>query len=103
MRLCAMDDDSSSTPAPRPVPFLPGAEPDGISGGGPDDAMTALYRAHALGLIRLAYVMLGDKAAAEDVVQDAFFGLYQRWDRFFFFMIRRPPRSTLFPYTTLFR
>src|SRR6266542_6997076 len=27
----------------------------------------------------------------------AFFGL------FFFLMIRRPPRSTLFPYTTLFR
>src|SRR5437867_7316660 len=23
--------------------------------------------------------------------------------KFFFFMIRRPPRSTLFPYTTLFR
>src|SRR5207248_8188079 len=23
--------------------------------------------------------------------------------RFFFFMLRRPPRSTLFPYTTLFR
>src|SRR2546425_9409300 len=26
-----------------------------------------------------------------------------RADRFFFLMIRRPPRSTLFPYTTLFR
>src|SRR3712207_8357912 len=26
-----------------------------------------------------------------------------RFDRFFFLMIRRPPRSTLFPYTTLFR
>src|SRR2546427_4362946 len=25
------------------------------------------------------------------------------WRRFFFLMIRRPPRSTLFPYTTLFR
>src|SRR6266571_3291210 len=25
------------------------------------------------------------------------------WDCFFFLMIRRPPRSTLFPYTTLFR
>src|SRR5438067_6295832 len=25
------------------------------------------------------------------------------FDIFFFFMIRRPPRSTLFPYTTLFR
>src|SRR6266496_6137135 len=26
-----------------------------------------------------------------------------RVSRFFFLMIRRPPRSTLFPYTTLFR
>src|SRR3712207_8103035 len=26
-----------------------------------------------------------------------------RWQIFFFLMIRRPPRSTLFPYTTLFR
>src|SRR2546430_13251351 len=26
-----------------------------------------------------------------------------RLNRFFFLMIRRPPRSTLFPYTTLFR
>src|SRR2546426_10414539 len=25
------------------------------------------------------------------------------WSAFFFLMIRRPPRSTLFPYTTLFR
>src|SRR5438270_10307071 len=25
------------------------------------------------------------------------------WPYFFFLMIRRPPRSTLFPYTTLFR
>src|SRR2546430_13473845 len=25
------------------------------------------------------------------------------WNFFFFLMIRRPPRSTLFPYTTLFR
>src|SRR5438445_12801651 len=32
-----------------------------------------------------------------------FFMCY-RWSFFFFFlMIRRPPRSTLFPYTTLFR
>ena len=41
--------------------------------------MTALYQAHALGLIRLAVVMLGDRAAAEDVVQEAFCGLYRRW------------------------
>jgi RNA polymerase sigma-70 factor (sigma-E family) len=39
-----------------------------------------LYAAHALGLVRLAVVMLGDQQAAEDVVQDAFLGLYRRWD-----------------------
>jgi RNA polymerase sigma-70 factor (sigma-E family) len=41
--------------------------------------VTALYEAHALGLVRLAVVMLGDRAAAEDVVQEAFCGLYRRW------------------------
>jgi RNA polymerase sigma-70 factor (sigma-E family) len=45
----------------------------------PADAVTELYRAHALGLIRLAVVMLGDRPAAEDAVQDAFCGLYRRW------------------------
>ena len=39
--------------------------------------VTELYRAHALSLARLALVMLGDKAAAEDVAQDAFLGLYR--------------------------
>src|SRR2546430_13685445 len=30
-------------------------------------------------------------------------GSVRSWCCFFFLMIRRPPRSTLFPYTTLFR
>jgi RNA polymerase sigma-70 factor (sigma-E family) len=42
-------------------------------------AVTALYQAHALGLVRLAHVMLGDRSSAEDIVQDAFCGLYRRW------------------------
>src|SRR3712207_7257495 len=29
--------------------------------------------------------------------------MYSLFTSFFFLMIRRPPRSTLFPYTTLFR
>src|ERR1051325_11882133 len=33
----------------------------------------------------------------------AFTGSVSRFYFFFFLMIRRPPRSTLFPYTTLFR
>ena len=41
--------------------------------------VTALYQAHALGLVRLAVLMVGDQQAAEDVVQDAFLGLYRRW------------------------
>jgi RNA polymerase sigma-70 factor (sigma-E family) len=44
-------------------------------------ALSSLYRAHALNLTRLAHVMLGDRAAAEDVVQDAFLGLYQNWHK----------------------
>ena len=48
---------------------------------GADEGVTALYAAHAVGLIRLGFVMLGDRGAAEDVVQDAFVGLYRNWDR----------------------
>jgi RNA polymerase sigma-70 factor (sigma-E family) len=48
-------------------------------GAGAAAAVTGLYQSHAVGLIRLAVVMLGDRPAAEDVVQDAFAGLYRRW------------------------
>jgi RNA polymerase sigma-70 factor (sigma-E family) len=43
--------------------------------------VTALYQAHALSLARLALLVLGDSAAAQDVVQDAFLGLYRRWGK----------------------
>jgi RNA polymerase sigma-70 factor (sigma-E family) len=43
--------------------------------------VTELYQATALGMIRLAYVILGDRPAAEDVVQEAFCNLFRRWDR----------------------
>jgi RNA polymerase sigma-70 factor (sigma-E family) len=42
-------------------------------------AVTALYQAHAVSMIRIALLMLGDRSAAEDVVQDAFLGLFRRW------------------------
>ena len=56
------------------VPVPPGAAAD------PADQVTALYQAHALGLLRLAVIMLGERQAAEDVVQDAFLGVFRRWD-----------------------
>ena len=71
----------TSTPAlpGRPI-FRPPPSP--ANGAGPVDratAVTALYQVHALGLVRLAHVMLGDRASAEDIVQEAFCGLYRRW------------------------
>ena len=41
--------------------------------------VSALYQAHALALVKLAVLMTGDQSTAEDVVQDAFLGLYRRW------------------------
>jgi RNA polymerase sigma factor (sigma-70 family) len=48
----------------------------------PDDAGAAvseLYRQHWVGLIRLAVLVMEDRQAAEDVVQEAFAELYRHW------------------------
>src|SRR5206468_12198781 len=37
------------------------------------------------------------------IFDDFLLGIYVSYTFFFFFTLRRPPRSTLFPYTTLFR
>ena len=49
------------------------------TGGDATVAVTDLFREHHLELVRLALVMLGDLAAAEDVVQDAFERLHRGW------------------------
>ena len=41
----------------------------------PDEFVASLYRSHAVALVRLALMLLGDQPSAEDVVQDAFLGL----------------------------
>jgi len=43
--------------------------------------LTDLFRDHHLELVRLALVMVGDLATAEDVVQDVFERLHRRWHR----------------------
>jgi RNA polymerase sigma-70 factor (sigma-E family) len=43
----------------------------------PGELVAGLYRAHALALVRVALLLVGDKPTAEDVVQDSFIGLYQ--------------------------
>jgi RNA polymerase sigma-70 factor (sigma-E family) len=51
---------------------------DAADGG---EAVRDLFRDHHLELVRLAAMMLGDVAAAEDVVQDAFERLHRHWRR----------------------
>jgi RNA polymerase sigma-70 factor (sigma-E family) len=71
---CDDRDGAGALRCPRPVRARSDA-------GDARAAVGALYAASALGLIRLAYIMLGDLPGAEDVVQEAFCGLYRRWDR----------------------
>jgi RNA polymerase sigma-70 factor (sigma-E family) len=44
-------------------------------------AITDLFDAHYTRMLRVAVVLLADRAAAEDVVQDAFLALYSAWPR----------------------
>lgn len=53
---------------------LGGAERGDVAG-----AVADLFRGYHLDLVRLALVMTGDLATAEDVVQDAFERLHRRW------------------------
>jgi RNA polymerase sigma-70 factor (sigma-E family) len=46
-----------------------------------DSAFAALYQDEYLGLVRLAYLILGCREQAEEVVQDAFVRLHGRWAR----------------------
>jgi RNA polymerase sigma-70 factor (sigma-E family) len=45
----------------------------------PDVAITELYHAHWHRLVRLAWLLLRNQQAAEDVVQDAFVATHRRW------------------------
>lgn len=53
-----------------------------------DDVVASLFRAHGLSLIRLAVLLVGDQATAEDVVQDAFLGFHRALPR-----LREPDKA----------
>lgn len=63
---------------------VPGVPP----GRNADDFVSDLYRSHALALIRTALLLVGERAVAEDVVQEAFLGLYRALPR-----LRDPGRA----------
>src|SRR5580700_2305651 len=46
-----------------------------------DDIAERLFRDHGLAMLRVALLLVGDRASAEDVVQDAFIGLHRALPR----------------------
>ncbi len=44
-----------------------------------DQAMTTLYQTHYRPLVRLAALLVGDLATAEEIVQDSFAAVHERW------------------------
>lgn len=46
-----------------------------------DSAIAGLYAAHWRHLVRVAYLLLHDQAAAEDVVQDAYLATHRNWHK----------------------
>lgn len=77
------------TPRPgHPVRYPTYGQPAGSGDWLPDEAAPAppepqptiseLYHAHRLAMVRLAVLLVDDRATAEDVVQDAFAALYKR-------------------------
>lgn len=60
---------------PVAAPLLP-VSPVGTRAG-----FDELFTAERVGMTRLAYLLVGSEAVAEEVVQDAFAQVYQRWGR----------------------
>src|SRR5262245_672516 len=68
----------AGTPGLRPTAAAapsPAVAPRGAAAS--DQLVDELYRGHALRLTRMALLLLGDKPSAEDVVQEAFLGLFR--------------------------
>jgi RNA polymerase sigma-70 factor (sigma-E family) len=56
-----------------------------------DDAVTELFTSHYRPLVRLATLLLHDPGQAEEIAQDAFIALHERWGR-----LRDPERAVAY-------
>ena len=61
-----------------------------------DEALARLFNAHYRPLVRLAALLLADPGSAEELVQDAYLQLHQRWNR-----LREPDRALAYLRTTV--
>jgi RNA polymerase sigma-70 factor (sigma-E family) len=74
---------TSTLPGTTATPAVPGAVPSISPAVVPvvRAAVTIddIYRTHRMGMVRLAILLVDDQASAEDVVQEAFAGLFRNW------------------------
>jgi RNA polymerase sigma factor (sigma-70 family) len=57
---------------------LPGRGSDGVAR---SELVDVVFRRHYVSLLKLAVVMVGDRGAAEDAVQEAFVALHRNWEK----------------------
>lgn len=69
------DNPEAETMTPLPLAAVPALEGAGL--GGFED----LFATERVPMTRLAYLLVGSEAVAEEVVQDAFAQVYERWAR----------------------
>lgn len=68
--------------SPQPLAQLPDARLVRLSAGGDEDAFGELFRRKHRRVYRIAYQLLGDCGAAEDVVQESFLALWSHCSRY---------------------
>jgi RNA polymerase sigma-70 factor (sigma-E family) len=72
---------AATGPRARSEPAEPARQPPPPAAQSAGDLVDVLFRAHALTLIRMAVLLVGDQDSAEDVVQEAFLGLFRSMPR----------------------
>ncbi len=76
---------SATLPGIAAPPGAPEQDPAGAESAGTaaepnaDVTIDDIYRTHRMGMVRLAILLVDDQASAEDVVQEAFAGLFRNW------------------------
>src|SRR5947207_2305974 len=66
--------------ATGPATAVSSSNEDG-SGSSPAQTFEAFFDANHVRMLRALYLVTGSRAAAEDVLQEAFLKVWQRWDR----------------------
>ncbi len=74
----ALDSQRNDRPSSATLPGAT-ATPATTPPGRQDVTIDDIYRSHRMSMVRLAILLVDDQASAEDVVQEAFAGLFRNW------------------------